>query len=307
MYSNPPAEPLTFAGLPPCSDIRQLQADIAIIGVPFGVPYPYQELHAATAPYAIRRQSQRLGHYLDHYDFTVGGPVLGDAGVRIVDCGDVPQVAQTLQSAMTEDAIRTILEHGAIPVVLGGDHSTTIPVIRSFEDRGPLCVVQVDAHIDFRDEVEGVRDGLSSGMRRASELSWVDDIVQIGLRGVGSAKAEDVEASREAGCIHVLARDIHRQGIDLALEQIPEAKGYYITLDMDGVDPSIAPGVIAPSFGGLTYLQVLDLLQGIAQRGPIVGMDVVEVAAEQDPYSITISLAAQLALDAIGVIVRGRL
>lgn len=297
---------LTFADLPNCSDIRQMDADIAIIGVPFGVAYPGQELHAATAPHAIRIQSQRLGRYLSHYDFDLGGPILSNGSVRIVDCGDVPRTESMFQSAMTEDAIRTILERDAVPVILGGDHSIPVPILRAFEDVGSLCLVHIDAHIDFRDEVDGVRDGLSSGLRRASELPWVSHIVHIGLRGVGSARSEDVEASRSVGGIQVLANDIHRRGIDHVLEQIPAAEHYYITFDMDAMDPSIAPGVIAPSFGGLTYFQAIELLHGIGQRGRIAGMDLVEVAPDRDINGITSALAAHLVLNAVGVLSRNR-
>lgn len=302
---NPPHA--TFAGFPACRDVRQLDADIALVGVPFGVRYPGQEEHSAGSPGEIREASQRFGRHLTHFDFNVGGPVLGDGSARIVDCGDVPRAQPSEQHALTEAAIRAILSRGAVPLVLGGDHSIPIPVLRAYEGIGSICVVLIDAHIDYRDEVEGVRDGLSSGMRRAHELPWVTGMVQIGIRGVGSARSEDVEESARAGVVRVLAADIHRHGIETAFEAIPAAENYYISFDMDGLDPAIAPGVLAPAFGGLTYFQAFDLLREIARRGRVVGMDIVEIAPARDVNSITSRLAAQLVLDMIGAIARGQL
>jgi agmatinase len=296
----------TFAGFPACDDLRLLDADIAIIGVPFGVRYPGQEEHSAAAPRSIREASQRLGRFLTHFDFNAGGPVLEDGQIRIVDCGDLPRAAEGEQNAATEAAIRAILDRGAVPIVLGGDHSIPFPVLRAYERIGSVCVVLIDAHIDYRDEVQGVRDGLSSGMRRAHELPWVNGMVQIGTRGVGSARPGDVADADRAGVVRVLAADIHRHGIEAAIAAIPAAEHYYITFDMDGIDPSIAPGVLAPAFGGLTYFQALDLLRGLAQRGRVVGMDVVEVAPALDLNAITSRLAAQLVLDMIGALSRAQ-
>lgn len=294
----------TFAGFPACRDLRQLDADIAIVGAPFGILYPGQDEHAAEAPQEIREASQRFARFLTHFDFNAGGPVLGDGSVRLVDCGDVPRAQPAEQHAVTETALRAILSRGSLPIVLGGDHSIPIPVLRAYEGLGPICVVLIDAHIDYRDEVQGVRDGLSSGMRRAHELPWVTSMVQIGIRGVGSARPRDVEDSARAGVVRVLAADIHRHGIETAFQAIPAAENYYITFDMDGVDPSVAPGVVAPAFGGLTYFQAVDLLREIARRGRVVGMDVVEVAPARDVNAITSRLAAQLVLDMIGALSR---
>jgi agmatinase len=295
---------LTFAGGPAWTDVATLEADVAIIGVPFGSPYPGSTAHASRAPITVREQSRRYGRFLAHHDFNFGEPLLANRELRIVDCGDVPRVDPDRQHATTEEAIRAILARGAVPFVIGGDHSIPIPVMRAFEGHGSMCVVQVDAHLDFRDEIHGVRDGLSSNMRRASELPFVTDIVQIGIRGVGSARDEDVAAAREYGTIVVRAADIHANGISHAIDRIPQADRYYITFDIDGIDPSIAPGVVSSSFGGLTYFQAFDLLRGVAQKGQIAGMDVVEVAPDNDLNGITSLLAARLILDTIGSMVR---
>jgi agmatinase len=297
----PEPEP-TYAGFPACADLTALDADIAIVGVPVGVSYPGAEAHSTTAPVEIRRQSRRIGRFVDHHDFNFDGRVLGPRPPRIVDCGDVPIVDPSKQHAVTENVIRTIVSSGAVPIVLGGDHSIPIPVMRAFTGAGSMCVVQIDAHLDFRDEIHGIHDGLSSGMWRASELPFVSDLVQVGIRGVGSAREEDVRAAREYGSVIVLAADIHRHGIGFAIDRLPDAERYYVTLDIDGIDPSVAPGVIAPSFGGLSYFQVFEFLRAIVSKGSIVGMDIVEVAPARDINNITSLLAARLVMDTIGCI-----
>ena len=121
---------------------------------------------------------------VSHFDFDLGGPVLGDGGIKALDCGDLDGDAHDAagnRERITK-ATRTILDRGAIPIVLGGDDSVPIPVFQAFEGRGEFTVLQVDAHIDWRDEVGGERYGLSSTMRRASEMPWVKRIVQVGAR-----------------------------------------------------------------------------------------------------------------------------
>ncbi|HVL23622.1 MAG TPA: agmatinase [Thermomicrobiales bacterium] len=298
----------SFAGLPRCDDLDTLDAHIAIIGVPYGVPASMESSRAPSseAPTAIREESLRFGRYLTHEDIDLGGALLAGKDIRIVDCGDVAMTPGDLaaNSAATTSVIRAIRERGAVPVILGGDHSIPIPVMRAYDDVGTMHVVQVDAHLDYRDEVNGVREGLSSGIRRASELPWVGEIVQVGLRGVGSARAQDVADSRARGNAIIPAREIHRHGAGIALNAVPAGDNVYITFDMDGVDLSIAPGVNSPAFGGLDYWQATDLLQGVAAKSRIVGIDMVEIAPRLDVRGMTSMLAARLILNLIGAMVR---
>ena len=178
---------MTFLGLPQAAPADA--ADVVILGVPRAVSYPGSTDGCAEAPAAVRARSQRLARFVNHHDFDLDGPML-PGPMRVVDGGDVsgPQEA--------ERAVRAVLAGGGVPIVLGGDDSVPIPVLRAFET--PLSVVQVDAHLDFRDEVQGVREGYSSPMRRASEMDHVRHIVQVGLRAVGSARPSDVEDARAA-------------------------------------------------------------------------------------------------------------
>jgi agmatinase len=288
-----------FAGFPVQSIDQPIDADVAVLGIPMGVTYPGRTPQCDTAPATIRQQSRRLGRFLTHHDFTFGRPLLSRRPVTVVDCGDVPIVDPLHQHATSTAAVERILAAGAKPLVIGGDHSIPIPVLRAFHHQPPVTVILVDAHIDYRDEVDGEREGLSSGMRRAMELPWVESVVQIGVRGSGSARVEDVEESSSAGCIPIPALDIHLHGVEPMLSMIPARPRYYVSLDMDGFDPSVAPGVGSPAVGGLTYPQVVRIFQHLATVGEVVGMDVVELAPANDVNEITSLLAARIALDTI--------
>jgi agmatinase len=296
----------TFLDMPRCTDLAALNADIAIVGIPFSTPYDMAASRGdcSAAPDAIRAQSLRMARYLTHYDYDFGGEIFAGRTVRIVDCGDVAMMPGAFEAnnRAATSVIRTILDRGAIPFVLGGDHAIPIPVHRAYEGREPFCLVQIDAHLDWRDERNGVRDGLSSSMRRASELPWVRGMAQIGLRSVGSARQIEFEDALAYGSVLIGAQELHRNGVDAALARIPPAERYYITFDADGLDPAIAPATRALAFGGVTYDEATNLMRGIAARGTIVGFDFVEVAPTLDVAHMTSFLAARLILNTIGAL-----
>ena len=256
-----------FLGAPIETDLTQIDAAIAILGVPYGWPYPRPGATAgcAVAPTAVRRRSARMAGFRDHWDFDLDGPMRLPA---IADAGDVPGDATDGpgNSARTTSAVAALLERGVIPVCLGGDDSVPIPILRAYEGRGPLTILQVDAHLDYRDEVDGVRDGYSSPMRRASEMPHVARIVHVGLRGVGSARAADVDDSRDAGNLLVTARDVRQRGVTWVLDQLPSNGSIFVSFDCDGLDPSVVPAVSALAPGGLAYHDAFDLLSAIGSR-----------------------------------------
>jgi agmatinase len=127
-------------------------------------------------------------------------------------------------------------------------------------------------------------------------------MIQIGLRGAGSARQAEVDAARQYGSVLVKAEELHKVGVEAVLQRVPAADCYYVTVDIDGLDPAIAPGTGFPPFGGLTYYQATDLLRGIAAKGKVVGFDLVEVAPGLDTGNITSFLAAQLILNMIGAL-----
>jgi agmatinase len=284
----------TFLRLP-VADPASLDADLAILGVPHGVPYPHLGGAAgcAAAPSAIRRRSLRLARFVGHHDFDLDGPMPPATPLRAVDCGDVPDVAAA------EAAVRQIARGGAVPIILGGDDSVPIAVLRGLDRVGPLWVLQIDAHLDFRDEVDGVREGYSSPMRRAAEMDHVERIVQVGLRGVGSARTSDVEDARNAGNLLVTARELRERGVAWLLEQLPTGVSVFISVDLDGLDPSVAPAVSAPSPGGLSYDEASDLVGGAGGRCRLAGMAITEYVPALDVNELTALVAARLVIRAL--------
>src|ERR1700722_9180963 len=183
--------------------LDDLSAHNAFLGIPYGNAYDYHAIvnDQANAPAAMRRASDRLIRSIERYDFDLGGPLYDGKAIDVVDCGDVrAEPGDTVgHLKRAEQVVRRILAAGAMPIVLGGDHGIPIPVLRAFEGQGPITLVQIDQHIDWRDEVNGVREGLSSPIRRASEMPHIGEIFQIGLRATGSAHTEEVEAARAYG------------------------------------------------------------------------------------------------------------
>jgi agmatinase len=301
----------TFLGLRAVAlhGLRPGEADVAILGVPHGVAYPDPGLTAgcALAPGAIRTRSARMAPFVGNHDFDLGGPMLpSGSGLRIVDLGDVPGSPDDGpgNQQRAEGAVRSVLEAGTVPIVLGGDDSIPIPVMRAYADRGPLWVVQVDAHLDFRHEVDGVREGYSSPMRRAAELEHVAGIVQVGLRGVGSARSADVDEAMAAGNVLVTARELHERGVGWLLEHVPTDASVFVAFDCDGLDPSVMPAVSGLSPGGLTYDEAGDLLSGLAARCRIAGASFTELVPDRDVNERSALVVARLVMRLIAGIAR---
>jgi agmatinase len=296
----------TFAKSPYVQDWDRIEADVAILGAPFDFGTQWRA-GARFGPRAIREASTlfSFGHAgaYDHED-----DVTYLEGVRIVDLGDADIIhTDTIAShANIELGVRNILAAGALPVVLGGDHSINIPCIAAFSDQDPIHLVQIDAHLDFVDERHGVRYGHGSPMRRAAERSWVTGLTQLGIRNVSSTAKEGYEAARAMRSDILSVRQIRKLGVEAVLKRIPAGRRYYLTIDIDGFDPSLAPGTGTPSHGGFIYYEVLELIAGLASRGRIVGIDLVEVAPDYDHTGSTAILAAQILLNAIGRTFAGR-
>ncbi|MCR5944124.1 MULTISPECIES: agmatinase [Hyphomicrobiales] len=299
----------TIFSCPKVSDLDQLDAHVAVIGAPIGRPYSAEALDCdqANAPDAIRAASGRFQSMDERFDFDVGGTVLDGREIKVVDCGNVTVDREDLAgtSVRIENAIRKILNAGAVPIVLGGDHSIPIPVLKAYSGHdGQLTIIQIDAHIDWRDEVHGVTDGYSSPMRRASEMAHVGEMFQIGIRGQGSAGASEVRAATEYGAHIVSAYDLHEVGMQGVLDRIPDGGNYYITLDADGMDPSVMPAVAFPAPGGVLYHQLRALLQGLVRKGRVVGMDIVEMTPSRDVNDVTAIAAGRVINMIVGALAR---
>ena len=296
----------TFGKYPYVENWDEIEADVAVLGAPFDFGAQWRS-GARMGPRSVREASTlfAFGHggAYDHEDDVT---YLED--VRIVDIGDADIVhTDTMKShANIELGVRKILAAGALPVVIGGDHSVNIPCINAFADQEPIHIVQIDAHLDFVDERHGVRFGHGNPMRRAAEKPYVTGLSQIGIRNVSSTAKDGYEAARAMGSDIQSVRQVRKMGIEAMLGRIPAGARYYLTIDIDGFDPSIAPGTGTPSHGGFLYYEVLELIDGLAKRGDIVGIDLVEVAPDYDPTGGTSILAAQLLLNTIGRVLHQR-
>lgn len=298
----------TFGKYPYVEDWDTIRADAAIMGAPFDAGTQWRS-GARMGPRAVREASTlfSFGH-AGAYDFEDDVIYLDPSKVTIVDIGDADIVhTDTVQShANIEHGVRKMLASGALPVVIGGDHSINIPCINAFDDQPPIHVVQIDAHLDFVDERHGVRHGHGNPMRRAAEKPYVVGLTQIGIRNVSSTARDGYQAARAMGSDILSVRHLREMGVAKVLERIPPGKRYYLTIDIDGLDPSIAPGTGTPSHGGFLYYEVLELIDGLSKQGDIVGVDLVEVAPDYDPTGGTSILAAQLLMNTLGRILHHR-
>jgi len=284
-------EPQSFINLPVCTDWRDLSADAVIFGVPFGKPYLQNNFpnDQSLAPFALRSASDRIivEHASINMDYEDTRSLAN--GINFVDGGDIPLVDNDVSAhyLQGEEAVRYAVTKGIIPVTIGGDDGITNPVLRGLDVAGNIALIQIDAHLDWKSERYGEKDGYSSPMRRASELSHVSSIHQIGIRSFGSSTEEEVKVARKWGADIHTARQVHARGIEQVIKALPKDVKFFITLDVDGLDPSVMPGTVALAPGGLLWWQLIDLLDGISERGPIIGLNVVELSPKNDLNQIS--------------------
>ena len=298
----------SFGKYPYQPDWSAIDADFAVLGAPFDFGTQFRA-GARFGPRGIREASTlfSFGH-AGAYDHEDDLTYLAADEVRIVDIGDADIVhTDTVKSHTNiETGVRAILAAGATPIVLGGDHSVNIPCINAFSDEEPFHLVQIDAHLDFVDERHGVKCGHGNPMRRAAEKSYVTGLSQIGIRNVSSTAKNGYDDARRMGSDIQSVRQFRAMGVAGMLNRIPADQRYYVTIDIDGFDPSIAPGTGTPSHGGFLYYEILELLDGLTKRGNVIGVDLVEVAPDYDQSGSTTTLAAQVLLNFIGRIHHNR-
>ena len=301
----------TFLDFPLASNLDELEADFAILGIPFGMPYDASSManDQSTAPDIIRDTPTMadIEYTKNHFDWDLGGHLFAGKDIKVVDCGNISgdSADHTAHYRYAEIAAHKIFSSGAILVALGGDHGIPIPVMRALEVLGePITLVHVDAHLDWRHDVNGETEGYSSPIRRASEMPWIKEIVQIGLRGIGSAREGDVEDARAYGADLISAYEMHDIGMDAVLDRIPDGGPYYLTIDADGIDPTIMPAVMSQTPGGLDWIQTRKLIHGLVSKGRVVGMDLVEIAPKNDVGSTTMIHAERLICNFIGASIR---
>ena len=301
---------LPLAGYGDLADV-----DIGVVGIGSATPYPVGS-YCHDAPDAIRA-ARNWPSILDHHDFDLfdimpSSGVIPD-GVTAADLGNldvVPEAAPQVTDAnrrMIREAVTAMLEAGTRPFVLGGDDSVPIPVLESYcgFEGGPISILQIDAHIDWRDEVGGETWGLSSNMRRASEMAHVGKIVQLAARGIGSARKEEVEAALDYGvAFHPMRRLRDHDAILCAVADLPEDVPVYVALDVDSLDPTLMPAVIGAAQGGLDYWQMMEIFEAVAGRAPICGFNMVELMPARDVNGQGALMASRIGLSMLGLMAR---
>ena len=289
----------SFLDLPILSDWSNLNHKAVVFGAPFGKPYNTQDFpnNQSTAPDRLRDASPRIlidQHAMD-LDLETESTL---ASISVADGGNIPLRDNDIDQHYSEieGAVRYLVDRGVLSVSIGGDDGITNPVLRGLDPLNDVTVIQIDAHMDWKNERFGEKDGYSSPMRRASEMAHISGVHQLGIRSYGSATAQDLKDAKDWGAKIYLAKDIHENGIELFLNELPEAGKFFITLDVDGLDPSVVPGTLALSPGGLDWMQVVACFEGISKKGQIIGLNVVELSPKNDINQISMIVVGRLIL-----------
>ena len=214
-------------------------------------------------------------------------------GVTMADVGDVAiQGSDTgANYERISAAARAIAGRGALPVAIGGDHSISYPLGRGIEALGAFDVVHVDAHADFLDELGGARLTGASQLRRLTELPFVGTVSALGIRNADRA---EIDGLRELGGRWATSLDVLERGARevVGRDRARSARALYVSIDLDVLDSAEAPGHSLPEPGGVSYRQLRAILAEVAQRGRVIGFDVVELNPARDPSGITARVVA---------------
>ena len=294
----------TFMRLPNVTDLTGV--DFAIIGAPFDTGATYR-VGARFGPEGIRSASALLRPYNASLDVAIFDHLSG------VDYGDFAIVPGYLPESHVKitEGMRPVLEAGVTPIVLGGDHSVTLPELRAVAEKfGPVALIQFDSHGDVWDGYFGGKDTHGTPFRRAIEEGLLDTSrsSQIGLRGP-LYEFEDLQQSRDLGFLVFTADEVRRAGIDAIISAVKERAGdgpCFLTFDIDFVDPTFAPATGTPEVGGFTSWESQYLVRGL-QGVNFVAFDLVEVSPPYDNTGATTCLlAANLVYEFISLLALAR-
>lgn len=287
-----------------CEDLSKLDAAIAVLGVPFDEGSPFMP-GSRLAPRALREHSLRFyGSGKGYYDPETRREYLVEEMSQglIADCGDVdihPANAPRTFENITA-SVRAILRSGAMPVVLGGDHSITYPVFRAFDEK--LHVIHFDAHTDYAPFENDLTITNSHAFRHIAGMGNTLSLTQVGIRSLRHSP-EQVEEIIEAGNRVIPMGEFRRIGPKGVAELLPEGSRVYVSIDVDAMDMSLVPGCVSAEPNGLTYPELRDSLKFIAERHDIAGFDFVEVNPPLDVGTgITAYLGALTVIEFLGSI-----
>ena len=285
-----------------------LDADIAVFGVPFDEGSPFLA-GSRMGPRSIREHSLRFaGSGAGFHDPQTGRTYLAHemANGTIADVGDVDVWPTDVNSTFDNATglTRAILAAGALPVMLGGDHSVTYPVVRGFEDEAPLHVIHFDAHIDYAPFIHDLRFTNMHPFRNIAPLDHVQSLTQVGIRSLRSAESEIDDSIGDGNRVMTMGefREVGPQGV---AEAVPRDARTYVSIDIDVLDLPLVPGCVSAEPNGMSYAELRDTLAAIADRCTVVGFDLVEVNPTLDVRTgVTSYLAAHTVLEFLGNICR---
>jgi guanidinobutyrase len=291
--------PQSFMRLPEVATAEGL--DVGFIGIPMDIGTSWRS-GTRMGPKQLREQSAMIRPY----NIQTGAAPF-DA-LQCADLGDVPintfSLSETIR--LITEAYDVHLKHDFVPMSLGGDHTMTLPILRSIARKhGPVALVHVDAHADVSDEMFGEKETHGTVFRRAREEGLItsDKVFQIGLRGTGYS-ADDFTEAAGWGFNQYLAKDLWHKSLTPLAAEIKGKIGdqaTYITYDIDSLDPAYAPGTGTPEIGGLTTPQAMELIRGL--RGlNIVGCDLVEVSPPYDTSGNTALTGANLMFEMLSIL-----
>lgn len=276
-------------------DSRLAKPSVSLLGIPYDASSSFRR-GAAQAPTAIRQALHSSSSNLCcESGLDLGDEALfGDAGD--LDRGDLENEEGEPAFERMEAAVAEILDRGARPLILGGDHAITYPILRAFSARFErLNVLQLDAHPDLYDELDGNRFSHACPFARTMEDGLVSRLVQVGIRTLNPHQ----KAQAERFGVEII--EMRRWHADQPFELDGPL---YLTLDLDVLDPAFAPGVSHHEPGGFSVRQVIRLIQGL--RADIVGADIVELNPTRDPSGITGMVAAKLLKEIAARMLEGR-
>jgi agmatinase len=291
----------SFLRAPICTDLATLDAAVAILGVPFDEGSPFLP-GSRMAPRALREHSLRFGDAGVYDPETRRSLLVEDlAGGHVFDVGDVDIHPTNVEATFDEitAAVRAILDKGAMPVVLGGDHSITYPIFRAFDE--DLHVMHFDAHTDFLPFEKGLKFTNSHAFRHIAGMANCLSLTQVGIRSLRHAPAH-VEEVLESGRNRVIPMGEFRAlGAAGIAGLLPEGSRIYVSIDVDAMDMSLVPGCVSAEPNGMSYVELRDSLKALAERHEIVGFDFVEVNPPLDVGTgVTAYLGALTVVEFLG-------
>jgi agmatinase len=295
----------SFLRAPICTEISKLSATVAVMGVPFDEGSPYLA-GSRLGPRALREHSLRFvgGGSRGFYNPETDRQYLEYEMARglIVDTGDVDILPTNVEKTFENvtSMTRAILDRGAMPLVLGGDHSITYPVVRAF-DR-PLHVVHFDAHTDYAPFIHDLRFTNQHPFRHITPMKHVLSLTQVGIRSLRESR-EAVGGSQRDGNRVVLMSEFRRLGPERIARIVPANAACYVSIDVDVLDISLVPGCVSAEPNGMSYTELRDTLQQIAIRANVIGFDFVEVNPQLDVGTgVTSYLGVHTVLEFLGSI-----